>query len=111
MFQYDGYSYQINEWEDENSIKYYSQGEIGNFNDMIPTSYTCYANRLLEDATDLFEAKARLIEKIIVPTHINKGAAVKTEMYLRELGNLPLLIGFFKNDIIKEIFSKILKDG
>jgi hypothetical protein len=121
-------SYQINELLDEEGKTHFSYGPIGHAADMVYCAGVTHdsVNKMLQKASNLFEAKAALIELIIENQKslekINedysvfglfrkKSETIDFKPLMRELKDLPLLIGFFKGGTTLKIFEEVLKNG
>ena len=131
-----GTSFQINEIVDEQGQTHFSHGNIGHVADMVYCAGVTI--RILQKAHNLFEAKASLVELIIehqiALLELEFSGKFFEELFkvfgwakkrktskpkesidfkplMRELGDLPLLIGFFKGETTKKIFEEVLKNG
>jgi hypothetical protein len=128
-------SYQINELLDEEGHTHFSHGPIGHAADMVYCpGTTTFVNRMLQKAHNLFEAKAALVEIIIedeaqykqfTEEHSfrnwfrKRGLSSKPvedtstdfRPLMRQLKDLPLLVGFFKGPATLKVFEEVLKNG
>jgi hypothetical protein len=129
-------SFQINELVDEDGHIHFCHGSVGHAADMVNIPGVTYVeiNRILPKAQDLFQAKASLVELIIeghdssqkmmdefsLGTWLRKKGfpikppeqdSVDFRPLMRELKDLPLLVGFFKNPATQIVFEEVLKNG
>jgi hypothetical protein len=118
-FEAIGQVKKIVELTDDEGKKYFFYGDPDPdaINKMagIPGAQGVYSNQLIK-AHNLFEAKALVIEQLIAEESqpfTQQVFAFDSCGLMRELGvkNLPLLLGFFTDDMTQTVFEQVLKHG
>ena len=122
-------SYKIYELVDEQGQSHFSFGDLGHIADMvnIPGISNPDFNRILPKARNLLEAQASIIELIIskksefdtkkIPSISDwllkklPPEPIDFRPLMRELKDLPLLMGFFTNPVALKTFEEVLKNG